>query len=72
MGGVMGWDVRLRSVRESRGLSRRAVATGTGLTELTVSNAERGCEVTLRTALLLSRYYGEPVESLWEVVLGDE
>jgi len=60
-----GWETCLREVREGHGLSQGVVAGETGLSVLTVANAERGMNVSLLTAMKLSVFYDLPIEELW-------
>lgn len=58
----------LPTLRTARKLSRLEVVVGADLkSEKSLNNAECGYGLNLMTALKLSRFYGEPVESIWTV-----
>lgn len=56
---------QLKKRRVALGLSLNDVATATNLTAQTIHNAERGGDMKLSKALVLSRFYAATIEELW-------
>ena len=56
---------RVRAARQKLRLSLRDVERETGVHNVTLCDAERGCNITLTNALRLAKFFGVSVESLW-------
>ncbi len=58
----------IRKKREALGLSSSNVAAGVGIAASHAQWVERGAGVGVVTALKLARFFGCPVEELWQLV----
>jgi transcriptional regulator with XRE-family HTH domain len=58
---------RLKEFREGKGLTLRDVEVATGVPNATVSQAERGADLVLSTAMVLADFFGVSVEDIWVV-----
>ncbi|MCL4408696.1 MAG: helix-turn-helix domain-containing protein [Thermotogae bacterium] len=64
---------KLEILRRSKGLPRWKVAKETGIATITLFNVEKGkCYPNLKTAISLSKFFGVPIDDLFEVKGGEE
>lgn len=62
------WVCHLRYYREAKGLSIGDLASETGISGSTIFEIEKGVDVKLSTALLLTAYFKLEIGELWEPI----
>jgi DNA-binding Xre family transcriptional regulator len=58
-------ESKIDEVLETKGISVDDLVNRTGLTRMTIFNARKGANVTLKTALIISEVLGVALESIW-------
>lgn len=58
--------LKVRTLREARGLTREQVAVGTSLSYRTIQNAESGQDVRASTLRALARFFAVAIDDLFE------
>lgn len=58
--------IKIREIRKAKGLTQQDIAKMTGLSQQTISDAERGGNMNLATLVLIARALGVKVTELIE------
>lgn len=65
------WKCRLKEIRKESGLTLRDLEESIGVDDVTILFAEKGCGISLDTAMRIAKFFCLPIESIWIEFLGE-